>query len=261
MTNNTESEPESDISPDGTKATNSFDASSDEVFVSSRRAAIRARWAELTFGSALLVYTVLAVLAHRYAYFDWDVRLARAIQSISIPGFASFMYVLSELGSGWIPVILVGSIGAALLIKGLKLEAAIVVIGASLGAAMNSLLKVIIGRPRPPDTLVTVVRHYAHDSFPSGHVTFFVEFFGFLLFLTFVLLKKPFPRRTLIFALTVFISLIGVSRVFMGAHWPSDVAGAYLAGGAWLMLMIEIYRQGKTKEREPVVLEETAGDK
>ena len=257
MNDDTQAEPQQDLTPDGTESTDTFDAGSDEVFVSSRRAAIRARWAELSFGAALLVYTVLAVLAHRYAYFDWDVRLAREIQTVRVPGFASFMYFLSELGSGWIPVILVGSIGAGLLLKGFRLEAAIVVAGASLGAAMNSLLKVIIGRPRPPDTLVNVVRHYAHDSFPSGHVTFFVEFFGFLLFLTWVLLKKPFPRRLLIIALTICIALIGVSRVFMGAHWPSDVAGAYLAGGAWLMLMIELYRQGKARQRDPLVLEET----
>jgi undecaprenyl-diphosphatase len=42
--------------------------------------------------------------------------------------------------------------------------------------------------------------------------------------------------------------LIGLSRVFQGAHWPSDVVGAYLAGGVWLMLMIEVYRRAKLKQ-------------
>jgi len=42
------------------------------------------------------------------------------------------------------------------------------------------------------------------------------------------------------------IALIGVSRVYLGAHWPSDVAGAYLGGGIWLSMMIAVYRQLRT---------------
>jgi undecaprenyl-diphosphatase len=45
------------------------------------------------------------------------------------------------------------------------------------------------------------------------------------------------------------IAFIGVSRVYMGAHWPSDTVGAYLAGGVWLMLMIEVYRRMKARQR------------
>jgi membrane-associated phospholipid phosphatase len=222
-----------------------------ELLVSDRRAAIRARWGEWAFGVALILYTVLAVLAHRYAYFHWDVTLAQEVQSINTPGFGRLMIFLSALGSGWLPIALVVSVGTVLILNKLKLEGVICISAAGLGAAMNSMLKLLIGRPRPPETLVHVVKHYAHDSFPSGHVTFYVEFFGFLLFLSYVLLRKGWFRRAALTLFGLLIGLVGFSRVYMGAHWPSDVAGAYLAGGIWLMLTIDIYRQRKARQRKP----------
>jgi len=109
--------------------------------------------------------------------------------------------------------------------------------------ACNQLLKVSIGRPRPSDALVNVDGTFHFKSFPSGHVVFFVEFFGFLLFLALVLLKRGTLRHALVILSGFLIALVGVSRVYLGAHWPSDVLGAYLAGGIWLMLMIEVYRR------------------
>ena len=72
--------------------------------------------------------------------------------------------------------------------------------------------------------------------------------FGFLFFLSYVLLKRS---RLRVAALVVFgwlIALIGVSRVYLGAHWPSDTLGAYLAGGIWLVLMITVYRRLKARQ-------------
>jgi undecaprenyl-diphosphatase len=119
--------------------------------------------------------------------------------------------------------------------------------GVGAGSLMNSLLKILIARPRPSDDLVQILAQFRHKSFPSGHVSFFIELFGFLFFLTYVLLKPKPLRRVSFVVLGALISMVGVSRVYMGAHWPSDVAGAYLSGGMWLLLMIEIYRRLKSK--------------
>jgi undecaprenyl-diphosphatase len=66
-----------------------------------------------------------------------------------------------------------------------------------------------------------------------------------LFFLSYVLLKPGLLRRGSLIVLALLIALVGISRVYLGAHWPSDVLGAYLAGGVWLMVMIEIYRRVK----------------
>ncbi len=225
------------------------DSSIDEMIVSPRRVAARARWAETVFLVTLCVYAVLAVLAHRYAYFEWDLSIARRIQSISLPGFAMLMNAVSLFGNGWIPWTLVVFTGLALIKIGLKAEGLICMGGAGSGWVVNQLLKLSIGRPRPSYVLVRVAGVFNDESFPSGHVVFFVEFFGFLVFLAHVLLKRGPLRQGSMIVSGLLIALVGMSRVYLGAHWPSDVAGGYLAGGIWLMLMIEVYRRIKARQR------------
>jgi membrane-associated phospholipid phosphatase len=221
----------------------------EELTVSPRRAALRARWAEFVLLAALAVYAVMAVLAYRYAYFDWDLNVARGIQSISLPGFKTLMIWVSALGSKWLPTALVGVVGIALMAVRFRLEGAVCIIGVAAGAALNAVLTLMSARPRPDATLINIVTVYRHNSFPSGHVVFFVEFFGFLLFLTYVLLKRGYARRALAAVLGLLVMLVGVSRVYLGAHWPSDVVGAYLAGGIWLTLMVEVYRRLKPQQK------------
>lgn len=219
-----------------------------QITLSPWRAAIRARWAEIVLISGLSAYAVLAVLARIYNHFAWDVALMRSIKSIGVPGFEPLMIWLSLLGSGWVPTALVGSVGIALILARFRLEGVICLVGVTMGAMLNSLLKIITGRPRPDPALFDVIKIYKHDSFPSGHVVFFVEYFGFLFFLSYVLLRRGRLRRALLLLFGALILFIGVSRVYMGAHWPSDVVGAYLAGGLWLMVMIEVYRRLKARQ-------------
>jgi len=220
-----------------------------ELVVSKPRAIRRVKWAERVFLAALIVCGALATLAHRYAYFEWDLALAQRIQSVSLPGFGGLMTVVSLLGSGWLPWLLVVTTGLVLISAGLRIEGLVTLAGTGLGWAVNMLLKFLIARPRPSDTLVRVTGKFHYESFPSGHVVFFIEFFGFLLFLAYVLLKPGRLRYAALMLLGLLIILVGVSRVYLGAHWPSDVAGAYLAGGSWLILMIEIYRRLKARNQ------------
>jgi undecaprenyl-diphosphatase len=78
-------------------------------------------------------------------------------------------------------------------------------------------------------------------SYPSGHVLFFVVFFGFFAYLAWIHFAGK-MRMIVITVCLALIVLIGPSRVFLGAHWASDVVGGYLIGTIWLILLILAYR-------------------
>jgi membrane-associated phospholipid phosphatase len=86
---------------------------------------------------------------------------------------------------------------------------------------------------------------------------FSLLFFGFLLFLAFTLLKSSWERTLLIIFFTGLIALVGISRIYEGEHWASDVLAAYLLGSLWLTLSIYGYRWGKPRffANQPVAKE------
>lgn len=233
--------------PEGATLQSNINPTNPETIVSEARAATRARWAVRVFVVTLCIYAALAVFATRYAYFAWDVVLARRIQSIELPGFAALMSGVSIIGNGWVAWPLVAVAGLVMLSARLRIEAVVCTAGVFLGWIVNQSFKFIVARPRPGADLVHVTGLYKFQSFPSGHVIFFVEFFGFLFFLSYVLLERGLRRLVALGALGLLIALVGVSRIYLGAHWPSDVTGAYLAGGIWLMLCIEAYRRLKSR--------------
>jgi membrane-associated phospholipid phosphatase len=192
-------------------------------------------------GVVLVLFVVLAVLASRFPYFELDVRLARGIQSIALPGFKTLMVGISWAGSGWVPWVLTCATGSVLVLFRLRLEGVLCMAGVGTGAAINELLKVLIARPRPAEGAIEVSIKYPGQSFPSGHVVFFVVYCGFLVFLAFALLKPGPVRKVSLAFLSLPILLGGISRVYLGAHWPSDVTGGYLAGGILLALVITVY--------------------
>jgi undecaprenyl-diphosphatase len=128
-------------------------------------------------------------------------------------------------------------------------------------ALLGSLIKLAVHRPRPAPDLVHVIQQLQDASFPSGHVLFYTVFFGFLIFLAYTLLKPSWLRTGLCGVLGALVALVGLSRIYVGDHWASDVAGAYLLGSLWLVLTIAVYRWGKPRffVRQPLAPEKSGG--
>lgn len=202
--------------------------------------------AQVFYGGGLLLFAALAALAHLYAHFAWDVAIARFIQSFDQPWILALMRAVSIFGDGWVPYVLTALTALALLFFGLKREAGALLLCVGGGALLNDLLKLLVARPRPAADLIKVFGTLDSKSFPSGHVMFYVSYFGFLLFLGYAFLpRNALARRLALLGAALLIMLIGPSRIYLGAHWPSDVLGAYLIGGLWLGFTLNLHRRHK----------------
>jgi undecaprenyl-diphosphatase len=194
-----------------------------------------------------IAFSVLTVFVKTTSSFAIDLQITKAIQVIGFPPFASLMIMVSWPGFNPQSVIIAALIVPLLYAFGLHWEALTALIAAVFSTSVNLLVKVLIQRPRPASSLVNVFAPLNSFSFPSGHVMFYLGFFGFIGFLAFSLLK-PSIKRTLILAfIGVLVVLIGASRIYLGAHWASDVLGAYLLGSLSLAAIIQLYIWGKSR--------------
>ncbi|WP_052342720.1 phosphatase PAP2 family protein [Bacillus sp. EB01] len=103
------------------------------------------------------------------------------------------------------------------------------------GGLVNLWLKSFFERERP-----TVNRIIEADgfSFPSGHSMGSMTYYGFLGYSVIRSKYKPLLKVGWIFLFSLIILLIGISRIYLGVHYPSDVLAGYMAGGVWLVLCI-----------------------
>jgi membrane-associated phospholipid phosphatase len=215
-----------------------------------RRSAARKLWrAETAYILGLAIFAVLAAFAYFRAYFGWDLRVERGLQALNVPGLFDLLYGVSIFGNKWIPWALTIITAIIFLSFRKHSEAAGIVTSAGGGALINILVKLFIGRPRPTAELVRLsVQGLGKESFPSGHVTFYVCYFGFLFFAAFALLPRGSnARRAALILAALPVALVGLSRVYLGAHWPSDTLGAYLLSGLWLGLSLHLYRGWKQR--------------
>jgi len=219
------------------------------------------RWRAQAFQVYLVVATaafgILVVLASMFNYFPVDLSVTRAVQTINVAWFASLMGWVSIIGYAPQIYVLVAVVAVLLFVIGLRWEAVTALAAAVGDAGLDELIKIVVHRPRPGANLVNVLQQLNDYSFPSGHVLTYTAFFGFLFFLGYTLLKPSFVRTVLLAILGSLVALIGISRIYVGDHWASDVIGAYLLGSLWLVLSVYIYRWGKTRffVRQPLAPE------
>lgn len=202
---------------------------------------------------AAAAFVALAVTAHFVPYFSIDLAITRALQSYHGGAFDALMRGLSWLG--FVPQVdvLAGVAILGLFIAGLRWEAVTGIFALS-GVAFGGLVKAVVVRPRPGADLVHVFRQLSTSGFPSGHTLMAASFYGFLAFLGYTLLKPSWGRTLFLIVFGALIFLMGPSRIYLGQHWFSDVAGAYVLGSLWLALTIRVYRWGKPRffKHQPV---------
>ena len=101
------------------------------------------------------------------------------------------------------------------------------------GVGLMNLLKNLFARHRPPAPLVSGITNY---SFPSGHAMMSLLFYGILIVLSFLFVKKMKIKIPLMMLLSIIILLIGFSRLYLRVHYTTDVLAGYVMGLCWLSI-------------------------
>lgn len=151
--------------------------------------------------------------------------------------------VITHIGGAKIVFVL--TILAIILIKGLK-NKLFLLTGIVGTAGLNVVLKHIVRRERPNINRLIPEKGY---SFPSGHSMMSMAFYGMLIFLIFKYVKNTALKWTLIVILTILLSTIGITRIYLGVHYPSDVIGGFLVSLTYLFILTEIYNKVKIEEK------------
>ena len=137
----------------------------------------------------------------------------------------------------------IATIALLLLIKnkkiGLSIFSNIVII-----TILNQLLKRILRRPRPTEFRIVEETGY---SFPSGHSMVSMAFYGYLIYLIYRYINNKYIKWSLIVLLSILICLIGISRIYLGVHYTSDVLGGFLLSISYLVVYISLIKNLKIK--------------
>ena len=168
-----------------------------------------------------------------------DNRLELAVHAWNNPALDDFFNVLTTLGSAWGLLAVSVVVGVVLVLLRQGWAIGFLVLAEGGGWLLTELLKILFRRPRP--------QLWPHEhplttfSFPSGHSTVSLCVFGALVYIAWRLLHSRALWAILALLLAALIAGIGLSRVYFGVHYPSDVLAGFLTGGIWLTTLISAY--------------------
>ncbi len=130
---------------------------------------------------------------------------------------------------------------ATLLVREWKLSLTWAV-AVALGALFNVAIKTTLDRERPPRDMRDAAVYEDNESYPSGHSMGSMIGLGMLACACTRALRRRAPKVSVVLLAAIVILLIGFSRIYLRAHWFSDVVGGFLAGAAWLAFAIAVLR-------------------
>ncbi|WP_052339661.1 phosphatase PAP2 family protein [Gorillibacterium massiliense] len=161
------------------------------------------------------------------------------VQGWESPGLTAFMKFISGMGTG-LPIVLIMLFMAFILYRAYdnRKELILFIVASAGSALLNLALKSVFQRERPNLHRIAEATGY---SFPSGHSMAAFSLYALLV----ILLWEPIRSvkgRILVSALGGFMILAtGISRIYLGVHYPSDVCAGYLASGCWLAALLWLF--------------------
>ncbi|MBW4803527.1 phosphatase PAP2 family protein [Loigolactobacillus coryniformis] len=189
----------------------------------------------------LIILMILALLAHFQAapLTFIDQALTTPLQAIVTPTKTFLMRLISVIAKPAMAVLYAVVLSGALWYFQHRAAAIWVLVSFGIGGVTSWLLKFIVARPRPTSHVLLPENGY---SFPSGHVFSAVMILSLVYFIFARPLPRLWQRLASLIAIGLWLGLIVASRVYLGAHYPSDTIAALLLGYLWLHIALWLHR-------------------
>ena len=196
----------------------------------------------------------LTEILHSKTITRFDRNVTGFIISFRSPQLNKIFQFITDLGDvyGYLVLTALCAIGFYLRFKNWRyvLEMLFVMIVAGLS---NLALKQVINRARPDAAHLVAVETL---SYPSGHAMGAIAFYGFLIYLFYNFKMNSLLKIVIILIFSFLILAIGISRVYLGVHYPSDILGGFIAGFIWVIFCVilfqvmDIFRRRKRLRQE-----------
>ncbi|PWT72670.1 MAG: hypothetical protein C5B60_09295 [Chloroflexi bacterium] len=165
-----------------------------------------------------------------------DRRIINLVATLRTPTLDQVMYLITFLGSVQTIVVLTAVVVLVALVAGRPRSAVLVVLAVVAGALFFELVKLLVQRPRPLLEDARIVQ--GGFSFPSGHSTVSATLYGTVAYLLIRNLRQNRWKVLIGVATALLVLAIGVSRIYLGVHYPSDVLAGWAAGALWVVLVM-----------------------
>ncbi|WP_261382522.1 phosphatase PAP2 family protein [Arthrobacter sp. UKPF54-2] len=207
-----------------------------------------ALWITMLIGGVVIValaltsYEVYDNVVDDAGVANLDKPMLAAMEQLRSPGLDSFVTGFTNIGGG-IGMPILASILTAWLIWVSRTWRPLILIGgaAAVSVTATSLGKKLIGRTRP-DHADAVPPYETSPSFPSGHTLNTTVVIGLVVYLACLQVKRTLARVGFITAGVIFIFAMGMSRVYLGHHWMTDVIIGWVLGLGWVGIVILAHR-------------------
>ncbi|QMV45114.1 phosphatase PAP2 family protein [Cohnella cholangitidis] len=192
-------------------------------------------------GIAAVLFAIVSLLIRFEGISGFDSGIISTVQGWENAGLTRVMEALSWFGSTMVVIVIAIVILLFLaFVLGHRMELLFFISALAGSSLLNHLLKDFFQRERP--NIHRLVEETGY-SFPSGHSMAAFALYGAFVYLLWKRVKSGRGRALLVALGAILVVGIGISRIYLGVHYPSDVAGGYLASWVWLGLMIEVFRK------------------
>ena len=202
----------------------------------------------IVVGGTKVFIDLTEVLQSEYLI-NWDKTTSDFIQSYRLPLLTKYFVFVTHLGDiyGYLSLFIICFIIFYIAFKKWKYLIQLF-LAMAFATASNLTLKQMINRARPDGEYLVTVKTL---SYPSGHAMISMVFYGLLIYLISHFPIKRIWKFVFIFLSILLIVSIGISRVYLGVHYPSDIVGGYIAGFIWVVFCVMIFNLMKIFKKDP----------